>query len=686
MVFYQDFDYSKLHNQPVFSAGRYYDNNIYTFDIETTSIFERDGEVFLFDYSKKPDYYKDCEKCGFMYIWQFSINSDVVYGRTWEQFSEFLLALKNNIVGELIIYVHNLAFEFQFLRNVITDFEVFARTPRHVIVARTDEFHAEFRCSLMLTNAALAAVPQMYNLPVEKMTGDLDYNQIRLSSTPLTDIELTYCEHDCLVVYELIRKMRDEYGKIKSIPLTATGILRRQFQLIYKNDKKYKKWLMQQLTVDIDSFVFQMKAFSGGYTHANSFYTGEIMHSVHSFDITSSYPTVMIAEKYPVSRFCDCTPKPLDELDSQHCWIVDVEFENIYSVYENNYLSLSKSIDRFHALTDNGRVVSADRIRYILTDVDIEILKKCYKWERCTVNRVQRAEKGYLDKQLIVKILDLYNIKTQYKGLENYKNEYLHAKQGINSVYGMCVTNLITDQVEYSDAGGWGVDKLTADAAQEKLTEIFNNRNTFLSQAWGVYVTAYARKNLWSMITQIDTDVIYCDTDSIKYIGDHDNLFNIYNKDIVNKLEKACKYHGIAADLLRPADSKGIRHPLGVFDREDDYSSFVTLGAKKYAYKHKKDDNIEITLSGVKKSGAVALKTLKDFKKGFNFNYVHSGKKILTYNDEQDDLTVTDAAGRTERISCRYGINLMPTEYTIGMSEDYMAYINDTLHYSEAGL
>ena len=685
MTFYEDFDYSKIENCPVFSAGRVYDNNIYTFDIETTSVFSRDGQTFLFDASKKPDYYKDCDKCGFMYIWQFSINSDVVYGRTWEQFTDFLTALKNNILGELIIYVHNLAFEFQFLRNVITDFEVFARSPRHVIVARSAAFNVEFRCSLMLTNAALAAVPKIYNLPVEKMTGDLDYNQIRLSTTPLTDKELKYCEHDCLVVYELIKKMRGEYGKVKSIPLTATGILRRQFQQIYKNDKKYKKWLNQQLTVDIDSFVFQMRAFSGGYTHANSYYTGEIMRNVHSYDITSSYPTVMIAEQYPVTRFCDCATRDLDMLDEQHCWIVDITFTDIYSLFENNYLSLSKSIDRYHALTDNGRVVKADSIRYILTDVDMDVIKKCYRWGGYVINRVQRAEKGYLDKKLIEKILELYNGKTKFKGLTDFENEYLHAKQGINSVYGMCVTNLITDGVLYTDSNGWTIEPLTSEAAQEKLTAIFNNRNTFLSQAWGVYVTAYARRNLWSMIMQIDADVIYCDTDSIKYVGDHDDLFNIYNVDIMDKLKKACEHHGIQADLLNPKDSKGVRHPLGVFDRESDYSSFVTLGAKKYAFKHT-GGNIEITLSGVKKSGASALKSLHDFKKGFTFDYDHSGKKILTYNDDQEMITVTDAGGREDRIDYKYGINLMPTEYTIGMSDDYMSFINDTLHYSEAEL
>ena len=72
---------------------------------------------------------------------------------------------------------------------------------------------------------------------------------------------------------------------------------------------------------------------------------------------------------------------------------------------------------------------------------------------------------------------------------------------------------------------------------------------------------------------------------------------------------------------------------------------------------------------------------LKDFKKGLCFDYNTSGKKLLTYNDEQPDLTVTDYQDHKTKISQKYGINLAPTEYNLGISIDYETYINDTLHY-----
>ena len=676
--YYKSADYI-IKNDIVRKNGRIYDDNIYSFDIETTSIFlSAKNDIIDFDYSKKPEYYADFDKIGFMYIWQFSINSDVYYGRTVPELIEFLTALKKNIIATKIVYVHNLGFEFQFLRNFIDDFEVFARQPRHPIVARTKKFGIEFRCSLMLTNSKLENLPKMYNLPIEKMTGDLDYSKRRTSDTKLSVKELTYCEHDCLVVYELIKKFKLQYNHVMNIPLTQTGTLRRECQQMYRKNYKYKKWLNQQLPQTFENLKFILAAFSGGYTHANHYYTGSVLKNIKSMDITSSYPTVMVSEKYPVTQFFDSNIKNIDDFNSEYKYIVEITFINIYAVTDNTYLSLSKSHSGYHVITDNGRIQSAEQIEYILTDVDIDIIKKCYKWDSYTIKRAKIAKAGYLDTLFIKKILDLYNKKTTYKGIENMKNEYMQSKQYINSMYGMMVTNLITDQVLYN--GDWNVHNLTADEAAEKLDKINNDYKTFVSQSWGVFVTAYARHNPWNLILQIDKDVVYCDTDSIKYRHNHDVEFEKYNKEIILKLQQALNFHNLDISLLDPADSKGKKHPLGVYDPDEFYKEFITLGAKKYCDKTQ-DDQIHITVSGVNKCGAAAVHDLKDFKKGLCFDYNTSGKKLLTYNDEQPDLTVTDYQDHKTKISQKYGINLAPTEYNLGISINYETYINDTLHY-----
>ena len=54
MNYYKNADYT-VKNDIVRKNGRIYDDNIYSFDIETTSIFlSAKNDIIDFDYSKKP--------------------------------------------------------------------------------------------------------------------------------------------------------------------------------------------------------------------------------------------------------------------------------------------------------------------------------------------------------------------------------------------------------------------------------------------------------------------------------------------------------------------------------------------------------------------------------------------------------------------------------------------------------
>lgn len=119
-----------------------------------------------------------------------------------------------------------------------------------------------------------------------------------------------------------------------------------------------------------------------------------------------------------------------------------------------------------------------------------------------------------------------------------------------------------------------------------------------------------------------------------------------------------------------PKDVKGKKRVLGLFDFDGHYKEFITLGAKKYAYKD--DDNkIHITVSGVPKEGAKALKDLKDFKNNFVFEYKDTNKNMLSYNDEQIEFNLTDYKGKSKKIIDKYGVSLIPTTYSLGVSHEY---------------
>lgn len=672
MEHWKKFDFKSFFSVPVRNRQLIYDDNIYSLDVETSSVFSDGATFFSFDTSQPPVYYKDFAKYGILYIWQFSINDVVLYGRTLDELLEFLELLRNHAIGRIIIYIHNLSYEFQFLRNIITDFSVFARKPRHPIKAFSELLNIEFRCSLMLTNMSLAKLPKALNLPVQKQTGLLDYSKLRLPCTPLTDDELIYCEYDCLVLYHAISKYKQEYEHVFNIPLTQTGKLRRVVKKMYTKNTRYYKRLSEMLPTTYDEFNTLCLAYSGGYTHANALYTAQVLDCVYSMDITSSYPTVMVSEFFPMSKFVKTNITSLDKLSDKYAYIVDITFTNIRATCSCVYLSKSKAVKLYDCIEDNGRIVLSKMAHFILTDIDLKIVQQVYKFEY-TINAVYMAYKERLDTAYVNYVLQLYADKTVFKGVQGKSDLYMQSKEYINSLYGMCVTNTIRDEVEF--ANDWSVKPLTVDDAEDKLIKLTQKHRTFLNYAWGVWVTAFARQNLWTVMLQMPDDVVYCDTDSIKFVNKSNfKYFEAYNKDIINKLEDAIEYHGLDKALINPIDSKGINRPLGVYDYEGEYEKFVTLGAKKYA--DIKDGELEITVSGVNKNGAVALQgDIYKFKDGMTFNYKNSGRLILSYNDNQPEMILTDYLGNMLHVKQSYGINMMPTTYTLGLSASYDDYL-----------
>ena len=62
-----------------------------------------------------------------------------------------------------------------------------------------------------MSNCALKYLPDLYNLPVEKQVGDLDYSLIRTPITKLTEQEMGYCRNDILVLYYYIKYELETY-------------------------------------------------------------------------------------------------------------------------------------------------------------------------------------------------------------------------------------------------------------------------------------------------------------------------------------------------------------------------------------------------------------------------------------------------------------------------------------------
>ena len=675
------------------------------FDTKTESVIKYYNIESGFDIETTSQIYNN-EKCSYMYIWMFGIGTDVYYGRTWEQFGEFVQMLLNqleiNSYNRLIIYVHNLGYEFQFFRKFFDWNNVFSIDDRKPIKALINE-GIEFKCSYILSGFSLANLSRnLTTHKIEKMVGDLDYSLIRNSKTVLTDEELGYCKNDILIILYYINEQITYYKDITKIPLTNTGRVRKFVkEKCYFTDKnhkksskgKYKRYreLMQELTLEQDEYKMLQRCFMGGFTHASINYVGELLEDVTSIDFTSSYPSVMLAEKYPMSKpiKVDLRKEDFEELlkNDDIGLMFDIKFKNIHSklTYET-YLSESKCISKENATINNGRVYKADEIITTITDIDYRIMKQCYTWDSIEIANCHKFYMQYLPKPILESILELYEGKTTLKDVEGYEVEYLLSKGMLNSVYGMTVTDVVRELIEYIE--DWNVVQPSDEEVATQIETYNNSANRFLYYPWGVWVTAYARLNLWSGILNVGDDYIYSDTDSIKLLNyeKHKPYIEWYNQDLIKKLKKMCDFRKLDFNLMKPKTKEGVEKMMGVWDYDGHYTHFKTLGAKRYLVRYDNEDLV-LTVAGLsKKNGIEYMNKIcdNDYKKMFDMFddelYIpadKTGKNTHTYIDDEMKIQSIDFQGNKENIYIPSSIHLGKCEFTLSISKQYNKFLTD---------
>lgn len=640
------------------------------------------------------------KKFAIMYEWTFGIHGKCIIGRTWEELitllnvvSESLMLHKNR---RLITYCHNLAFEFQFMRKWLEWDKIFAIDKRKPLYALSN-IGIEFRCSYMLTGYKLETVGKnLSKYKVEKMVGDLDYSKLRHKETPLTDKEIGYCLNDVRIVMAEIQERIERDGDITKIPLTKTGYVRNycRNKCYYdgshkKNTQKYHSYrkLMSNLILTTDEYERLKRAFMGGFTHASSWWSGKILRNVRSWDFTSSYPACIVMEKFPMSKGEIVIPKSKDEFMKYlktHCCVFDIEIKKIVAnTVVENYISSHKCRHKLNVIENNGRIVSADRIVTTITEVDYKIIESFYdfEWSNVRIANFTIYKKGYLPTDLIKAILKLYSDKTTLKDVDGYELEYLSSKENINSVYGMMVTDICKAIIEYNNDNWEDGEKILDDLIEKNNS----SKKRFLFYAWGIYVTAYARRNLFTGIVEFGKDYIYSDTDSLKVLNweSHMDYINKYNEVVIRKLKKACEYHNIDFSLCSPKTVTGKVKTLGVWDFDGDYDIFKTIGAKRYIVKNSHDKSINITVAGVNKKIAVPYLLEKYGENGiftkFDDNLIvpsdYSGKNTFTYIDESVSGYVVDYLGNECAFYERSGAHLEKADFTMSMSEQYVDYL-----------
>ena len=664
-------DYEVIKNNKKFE----YYNIPAAFDIEVSSFREHE------------------EKRACMYIWMFGINNLVTYGRTWEELDSFLKVL-STVLGldenrRLCVYVHNLSYEFQFIRKRFDWNEVFLLEERKPAYCRTGGY--EFRCSMKLAGGkSLESVGKdLQKYKVEKKVGDLDYNKVRHSETPLTEKELGYCENDIRVLLSYIQEKIETDGDITKIPLTNTGYVRNYCRkACFKSWRRYKT-LMKNLEVEPDEYGQLKRAFQGGFTHANAKYVGKVIENVASFDLTSSYPTVMVLEKFPMSRgkhIGSVTDvEQLLQLMETKCCMFNLEVTNLRPrLFQDNPISASKCQILERHIENNGRVVFADRLKITCTEQDLYIYAQFYDWDEWEITDMVVYDKAYLPRNFVKSILKLYKDKTQLKGLVDQTVNYMISKNMINAAYGMIVTDINRKEFDYIDDAF-----ITSAPNLESNIEKYNkSMKRFLYYPWGVWVTAYARANLFSAIIELGDDYIYSDTDSVKFTNyeKHLDYFKNYGEIIMEKISDASTFHRISVDEFSPQNKSGKKVTIGLWDFEGGYDKFKTLGAKRYLVQ--KDGKFSLTVAGVnKKSACKYLEETGDPFKFFTKDLVipadYSKRNVLTYIDDETSGLVCDYNGVVLPYREMSSIHMESTEYSFSLSDQFIKFLKGVQDFSE---
>ena len=139
-------------------------------------------------------------------------------------------------------------------------------------------------------------------------------------------------------------------------------------------------------------------------------------------------------------------------------------------------------------------------------------------------------------------------MKTTLKDVEGKEELYMQSKQFLNSLFGMCVTDIILPDISFKN-NDWYRKEQTTDSVQSKLDEIQSHFfKNFLAYQWGVWVTAYARRELMLAVNHCGSDEAYHDTDSCKTLNWKQykkEYFDKQNKLMDLKLRKMCEFYDI---------------------------------------------------------------------------------------------------------------------------------------------
>lgn len=669
--YYLNFDYSKL-NQMLYRKKNGSRSKI-TYS-ETYIMFDTESSKDHF--TEYDDQGKAIPQENHICAWTISIrafheNIVTLRGNKPSEAVHAIALIRKNIMADVVyIFVHNLPWDWMFMRRFIM--EEFGKPKKQLNVKSHYPITIQFnngivlRDSLILAGVSLERWGNNLNVEHKKAIGEWNYELIRNQNTDHSENELRYIEFDTLAGVECLNKLADNLGDtLVSLVYTSTGIVRRRMRK--KGRECYAKNIFNRQLLTYEEYRILEHVFHGGFTHANRGIIGWIKNKVTCYDFKSSYPYCMLVEKYPCEAYMKMSKtyqvEDILKQSDKYSFIfklVLVKPTLIDPIYPMPSLQFSKCITSINAIKDNGRILCADYVEIYLNEIDLQVIAQQYKYDEAYCVDVRVAMKDYLPRWFRDEVWEIFKEKCeleyQIKVLKSGDISLYNIKKAqLNSLYGMCVTKAIKDEIReiYEDSeedisGEYYLDDIDYKKEFDKYNK---NRNNILPYVWGVYVTSYAMLHLFQLsecINDVNHHWLYSDTDSI--YSDNWNEYKIkgYNAEVKQKLINA----GYGSVKIKDRE-----YWIGIADLDGTYDKFITHGAKRYATET--NGKIKITVAGVpKKYGAQCLRSIEDFKEGFIFYGQGTGKNTHTYiyNKIHVDHNGNEIAD---------SIDLTPADYTL---------------------
>lgn len=644
------------------------------YDSETSNIKHKEKRYI----TKKKYEIVDVVDETWVYLWMCSVGDFVYYGRYLHEFFELLEFVHTfyhtDELNKIDIWIHNASYDISYMYDLLFKFNggtsginmLFIKE-RQLICWEFEELGITIKCTYRLTNRSLDKWCRDLHIKDAKLTGVKDYSAIYYPWDKLPKNEYKYGAYDIISLKECFYKEIEMQGyNFANCPMTQTGFVRKDFQKAYNDPKKYKSnhETFKKTRVNLEQYNRLTRAAMGGYVASSITTMGQKIEwkdGIGHCDFRSHYPTNMRIRQFPQKPITvkeEGDKKQIkfkmlsDYIKMGYLFVVDIALKDI-QIREGvtmPFLSVSKCVATKGTIINeaNGKVLGVKgEIRVCCTNLDLKIYTEQYVIKEAYVYALDVYTTRKLPDYILNTVDKYYAKKAELKEDPEHETDedkavtYNISKQKVNGVFGCTYQRIIRSEIVLDSE-----DFTFSGESNEKMLDEFydekHERTSCVAFQWGVFVTAWARFELYTVVSKIIgyDNVLYCDTDS---------AFFLYNEEIQKKIEEYNKecYNDSVANNYYVTMPNGRREYYHAFDFEKDHrksKTFKALHAKCYALEP--DGKLKCTIAGV--SAKSKDKTLTREQELGSIDELKVGKEFVECGGTRVDYsTVKEYEGYT---------------------------------------